>query len=149
MNYPHIPVLRQGKQYESLEKTEVKSIRTGETVAIVSQANAGMIKRDMRGQSRSAYKGYSVQQLVEISARAGELFMTADLPFPDGHSQTPSDYMNSLSHTSGLPISLIKRNMAKINQVFTEMSVILKGLTRGLDLDVIDAGTGLQNGVVR
>ena len=33
MSIPHIPVLRQGRDYESLERSEIKSVRTGEPVA--------------------------------------------------------------------------------------------------------------------
>ena len=43
-----IPVLRWGKPYESLEVDEVKHFATGEPIAKVSQANGGIIGRDMR-----------------------------------------------------------------------------------------------------
>ena len=43
-----IPVLRWGKPYESLEVDEVKHFITGEPIAKVSQANGGIIGRDMR-----------------------------------------------------------------------------------------------------
>jgi len=49
-----------------------------------------------------------------------------------------------LSLTSGLPHSLCRANMAKIYEVFTEMEGIVCGLTRGLDLGVIDEGLGTQ-----
>ena len=32
MSLPHIPVLRQGQPYESLDRVELKSVRTGEPV---------------------------------------------------------------------------------------------------------------------
>ncbi|MCH7592795.1 MAG: aldehyde dehydrogenase, partial [Planctomycetes bacterium] len=43
----HIPILRQGKPYESIDKVEIVHHATGEPVALVSQANSGMIVRDV------------------------------------------------------------------------------------------------------
>ncbi|MCX6381862.1 MAG: aldehyde dehydrogenase family protein [Armatimonadetes bacterium] len=147
MAIPHIPALRRGQNYTSLDKTEIKNVRTGEIVAEVSQVNAGLIKRDMRHSKRSALASLTTAQLLEISKRAGDLFMEGTLPVGDSGTQSAQDYLESLSATSGLPHSLIRKNMAKIYEVFTEMSTILGGLTRGMDLDIIDKGAGRQNGV--
>jgi acyl-CoA reductase-like NAD-dependent aldehyde dehydrogenase len=147
MSLPHLPVLRKGQPYDSLDKIELKSVRTGESIAEVSQANGGMIRRDLRRVNRDSLRAISVRRLLDISKEAGALFMEADLPLSEGQTQSAEDYVESLSATSGLPYSLVRRNMAKIHQVFTEMETILRGLTRGLDLGVIDRGTGEQNGV--
>jgi acyl-CoA reductase-like NAD-dependent aldehyde dehydrogenase len=143
-----IPALRRGEPYESLDKVDLKSLRTGETIARISQVNAGVIRRDMRriADSHAALRALPMARLLEIAAAAGDLFMTGTLPIGDS-TQTPEQYMECLSHTSGLPYSLIRRNMAKIHQVFTEMGTILKGLTRGMDLEVLDTGFGEQSGV--
>lgn len=146
MTLPHIPVLRRGQTYDSLDLTELKSVRTGETIAKVSQANAAMIKRDLRKTSRDALREIPVARLLEITAEAGRLFMEATLPLGSG-TQTPEEYREQLSATSGLPYSLVKSNMGKVYQVFTQMPTILKGLTRGMNLDVIDQGSGEQEGV--
>jgi len=149
MTTPHIPVLRQGRTYESLDRAEIKSVRTGEPVAQISQANAGLIKRDLRRleAAREALRAVPIERLLDICHHAGELFMTASLPLGDGRTQSAEEYVQALSHTSGLPYVMIRRNMAKIHQVFTQMPTILKGLTRGLDLKVLDAGFGEQAGV--
>lgn len=147
MTLPHLPILRRGQSYDSLERNELKSVRTGEPVAAVSQANAALIRRDLRRGSREALRSLPVARLLEISAEAGRLFMEATLPLGDGASQSPQDYTDQLSATSGLPHALVRRNMAKIHQVFTEMPTILRGLTRGMDLGIIDRGSGEQAGV--
>jgi hypothetical protein len=41
---------------------------------------------------------------------------------------------------------MVKRNMAKLHFALTNMKMILNGLTRGLDLSVIDRGFGTQSG---
>ena len=43
-----IPVIRWGKQYESLETTEVTHFNTNEPIATVHSANGGLVTRDMR-----------------------------------------------------------------------------------------------------
>jgi NAD-dependent aldehyde dehydrogenases len=150
MSLPHIPVLRRGQPYDSLDRNELNSVRTGEPVAAVGQANAALIRRDLRrgaDAARDALRALSVGRLLEISAAAGRLFMEETLPLGDGGAQSPQEYVEALSATSGLPHVLVRRNMAKIHQVFTEMPTILRGLTRGMDPAVLDTGSGEQSGV--
>src|SRR5688572_8475257 len=146
---PHIPVLRRGRVYESLDKINVVNHRTGEIVAQVSTINAGIIRKDLQriSESRAALKKLTVAQLIDITAKAGELFLNGTLPLGDkGHTQTPAQYVETLSRTSGLPHIMVTRNMAKIHYAMTHMKMILNGLSRGLDMSVIDRGYGEQAG---
>jgi acyl-CoA reductase-like NAD-dependent aldehyde dehydrogenase len=146
---PHIPVLRRGRPYESLDKSNVVNHRTGDTIAQVSTVNAGIIRKDLQriGESRAALKKFTVAQLMEISAKAGELFLNGALPLGDkGHAQTPQQYIETLSSTSGLPHVMVRRNMTKIHYALTHLKEILNGLSRGLDLSILDKGTGEQFG---
>ncbi len=146
---PHIPALRRGKPYESLDQTEIKDFRTGEVKAVVSQVNAGIVRKDLQrvGESRAALKKFSVAQLIEICAQAGEQFLSGTLPLGDqGHTQSPQQYVETLSATSGLPHVMVRRNIAKIHSALTSMRSILNGLTRGLDLAILDHGFGAQSG---
>src|SRR3954453_6061174 len=146
---PHIPVLRRGRTYESLDKSNVINHRTGETIAQVSTVNAGIIRKDLSRieESRAALKKFTVAQLMEISAKAGESFLNGTLPLGDkGHTQTPQQYVETLSSTSGLPHVMVRRNMNKVHQALTNMKTVLNGLTRGLDLSILDRGFGEQNG---
>ena len=146
---PHIPALRRGRAYESLDKIEVKDHRTGEVKATVSQVNAGIVRKDLQrvAESRTALKKFSTERLIEICAKAGELFLNGALPLGDkGHAQSAQDYVETLSATSGLPHVMVRRNMAKINHALTNMRTVLNGLTRGLDLSILDKGLGEQFG---
>ena len=148
-NIPHLPVLRLGRNYESLEKVEVKDHRTGEVKALVSTVNGGIVKRDLAriGSARAAFKKFTIAQLMEMSAKAGELFFNGTLPFGDkGHTQSAQEYIETLSGTSGLPHIMVKRNMTKIHYSLTNMKFVLNGLSRGLDLSILDRGTGEQFG---
>ena len=44
----HLPVVRWGEAYESMEVDEVVHFSTGEPIARVSRANGGLIQRDAR-----------------------------------------------------------------------------------------------------
>jgi acyl-CoA reductase-like NAD-dependent aldehyde dehydrogenase len=133
---PHIPALRLGRAYESLDKSNVLDFRTGQTVATVSQVNAGIIRKDLSriAPARDALKKFSVAKLIAICADAGHQFLEGNL------QQSPREYIETLSSTSGLPQVMVRRNMAKIHHALTHMEVILRGLTRGLDFAVLDSG---------
>jgi hypothetical protein len=138
---PHIPALRCGRPYESLEKSEVRDHRSGEVKALVSQVNAGVIRKDLQrvSESRAALRRIPVADLLEMARRAGDLFLKGTLPLgADGQTQTPRQYIETLSATSGLPHVLIRRNMAKIDDALRNMPAILSGLSRGLDLSLLD-----------
>ena len=44
----HIPILRQGVPYKSLDVVRVPHHRTREPLVEISQANGGLIRRDLR-----------------------------------------------------------------------------------------------------
>ncbi len=148
-NVPHIPALRRGKAYESLDTAEVKDFRTGEVKAVVSQVNAGIVRKDLArvSEGQAALKKFSVAQLIEICAKTGEHFLKGTLPLGDkGHTQSPQQYIETLSSTSGLPHVMVRRNMEKIHLALTNMKTVLNGLSRGLDLSILDSGSGEQFG---
>jgi hypothetical protein len=149
MDLPHLPALRLGRVYESLEKVDARDHRTHEPLAAVSHVNAGIIRRDLvrLDASRGALKKFTCAQLIEISRQAAGVFMNGTLPLGDqGDRQSPQDYIDLLSCTSGLPYTLVRRNMDRISAVLLQMGTILRGLTRGLDLSILDKGFGEQDG---
>jgi len=147
--FPHLPALRRGKPYASLDRVTVNDCRTGEALAQLSQVNAGVIRKDLAriGESRSALKPLSCDRLLEICSQAAGLFLNETLPLGDqGHTQTPQQYVETLSATSGLPFVMVRRNMEKIASALLQMQTILNSLTRGLDLGILDRGLGEQAG---
>src|SRR5689334_214500 len=146
---PHLPALRRGRAYESLDKAALVDHRTGSPLVSISQVNAGIIRKDMARitESRAALKRFTVAQMLELCARAAEQVLNATLPLGDkGHTQSPQEYLEILSRTSGLPHNMVRRNMQKINDSLVHMREVLNGLTRGLPLEVIDKGIGEQSG---
>lgn len=145
MSTPHIPCLRFGVPYRSLNQSEVKDYRDGSVKATLSQVNAGVIRRDLKtiNQARESLQKFSTKELMDISAKAGELFLQGDLPIgEDGSIQSAQDYVETLSSTSGLPHVMVRKNMDKIHYALTHLELILNGLTRGIDFSVLDQGYG-------
>ncbi|MDX1390177.1 MAG: aldehyde dehydrogenase, partial [Acidobacteriota bacterium] len=140
----HLPVLRAGRPYRSLETVTLRHIKTGQAVAEVSLANRGLIARDLtrRANHREALQRVPVSGLLDACRKAAVLFADGEVPVDpiDGVMQTPDDYVRMQSATTGMPQSMCRANMEKIRFVLDEMETVLGGLTRGLDLSVLDRG---------
>lgn len=139
----NIPVLRWGQPYESLEQDEVKHFYTGETVAKVGQANGGIIKRDLAKaqKARDILRQIPIPEIIERVKKAADLFESATLPLGDG-VQSPDDFAQQQSSTTGLPVHMCKGNMSKNSFVLRNMGKILDCLTRGLPLEILTNGWG-------
>jgi acyl-CoA reductase-like NAD-dependent aldehyde dehydrogenase len=144
----HLPVLRWGAPYDSLEKDDVVHFSTGEPIATVSRANGGLIQRDMRKaqRARDVLREIPIEELIARAGKAGELYMNATLPMGDG-SQSPDEFARAQSASTGLPEQMCRGNMTKNGFVLAEMRKILDTLTRGLSLDVLSTGHGVERGV--
>src|SRR5687767_9421754 len=144
----HLPVLRWGQPYTSMEVAEVVHFSTGEPIARVSRANGGMIQRDMRKaqRARDALREIPIDELITRVGKAGELYSDGNLPMGDG-GQSPDEFVRAQSASTGLPERLCRANMKKNKFVLSEMRRILTSLTRGLDLEVLSKGYGEERGV--
>lgn len=143
----HIPILRQGSPYRSLDVARVPHHRTRETFVEVSQANAGLIRRDLSRQeiARASLSKFTTRDLVDICSRAAEYFTNDSLPLGDT-AQTADDYVAQVSATTGMPYVLARRNMLKIKSMLANMESVLNGLTRNIDWDILDRGFGVRDG---
>lgn len=142
---PHLPALRWGDPYKSLEVDKLVHFATGEPVAEMSKVTGGLVERDMRHAKRAR------QVLCEVSApeiiarlkKAGQLFMEADLPLGDG-TQSPEQFVRMQSATTGLPLHMCRANMQKNQFVLQNMEQILDALTRGLNPSTFAKGYGVE-----
>ena len=146
----HFPVLRWGQPYQSLETERVVHFDTGEPVAEVSQANPGIVARDMRkaARAREVLRDIPVADLLGMVKKGAELFSSAELPLGDG-SQTPEEFVRQQSATTGLPEHMCRMNMEKLRYVLDHIDDILISLTRRLDPDILTRGYGEEDGVMR
>src|SRR6267154_4718983 len=141
-----IPVLRWGQPYESLEFDKVVHSVTGEVVAQVSKANPGLLAQDMKRaqRARDVLREIPCRELVQVMKKAADLYRDATLPMGDG-VQSPADFARQQSASTGLPEHMRKANMAKNHFVLSNMDRILDCLTRGLDLEILSRGYGMES----
>src|SRR5712671_6249310 len=144
----HIPVLRWGQAYTSIDVDPVVHFSTGEPIANVSRANPGLVQRDMRKaqRARDVLREIPIDDLIARVGVAGGLYTDGTLPMGDG-TQTPDEFVRAQSASTGLPERMCRANMKKNAFVLAEMRRILDSLTRGLDLEVLSRGHGEERGV--
>ena len=142
----HVPVLRWGKPYESLETDEIHHFRTGEPIAKVSRANGGLLQRDLKkaDRARQVLREIPCDELLDRVGRAADRYEQGDLPLGNG-TQTPDDFVRQQSASTGLPEHLCRANMAKNSFVLRNMRQILDCLTRGLPLEILRRGYGVED----
>ena len=146
----NFPILRWGSPYKSLELSQVVHFDTGEPVAEVSQANPGLVARDMRkaGRARDVLREVPIPDLVSMVQKAAKLFASAELPLGDA-TQTPDEFVRQQSATTGLPEHMCRMNMEKLQYVLEHLDDILVSLTRRLDTGILSRGYGEEDGVMR
>ncbi len=146
----HLPILRWGVPYRSVNQVVTPHFRTREPFVSMSQANLGLIRRDLllQGEKRARLQKIPYADLVAMAGRAAGHFLNDPLPLDpeSGTTQSPQDYIEQVSATTGAPFSNVKRNMLKVHGVLSKVEEVLAGLTRGLDLRVLDEGYGIVNG---
>ncbi|QDT35740.1 aldehyde dehydrogenase family protein [Stratiformator vulcanicus] len=141
-----LPVLRWGEAYESLDKVEVKNFETGEVLAQVHQATGGILKMDMRKaqRARDVLRKIPPADLIAMCKQAGEFYLNDTLEVGSG-TQTPAEFCQLQSASTGLPVNMCKANMAKCAYVLKHMDEILDALTRGLPLEILARGYGEES----
>src|SRR6266850_2001316 len=97
-----IPLLRKGEPYKSLDVVRVPHHQTRELFVEISQANSGLIRRDLRDQkaARKKLAAFSTAELLAVCSAAADYFLNAALPLGDD-LQTPEDYVRQVSATTG------------------------------------------------
>ena len=150
---PHFQAMRCGVPYSSLDVVEVKDVRTGATLAEVSQVNAGVPRRDLilagRGKTkpRSFFDPFTAKELIQKTKEAGEIYLQGEVEIEGYGAQNAEAYIELLSGSTGLPKSLCRLNMEKVHYVLTHVEGVIEGLSRGLDLSVFDHGETEHLGV--
>src|SRR5436309_3085760 len=142
----NIPVLRWGQPYTSLEEDTVLHFISGEPLAKVSQANPGLVAKDVRHlqRARDVLREIPCRDLIGMMKKAADLYRDATLSIGDG-TQSPDDFARQQSASTGLPEHMCKANMSKNHFVLSNMDKILDALTRGLDLEILTRGYGVES----
>lgn len=131
----HIPILRRGEPYTSIELEPLCDHRTGDVLAQVSQANSGLVSRDLSHQADcwEEVQRISFEEAVDCCERAADIFMQDDLALGE-ELQGPDDFAAMQSATTAMPVAMCRRNMTKIEFMLREMRSVLCGLSADDDL---------------
>jgi acyl-CoA reductase-like NAD-dependent aldehyde dehydrogenase len=146
----HLPLLRRGVPYTSLDVVRAPHHATGQPFVEISQANVGLIRRDLLKQDemRASLTRLPAARLIDLIRDAADVFLNDALPIGPANAerQRPEDYVEQLNATTGMPFAMGRRNMARVANVMKNVDQIVRGLTRGLDPAVLDRGFGEING---
>lgn len=144
----HIPLLRNGKQYTSLNQSEITDHRTGEVLATMSLANPGLITKDIRDSKNVWHdlQKLSLDETLEMCKKAADLFLNAEIPFANT-TQTPEEFIKYQSASTGMPQRMCRANMEKVHWVLTNLRDIIKSLSGRVDFSIIEKGHGVQDGI--
>lgn len=149
----NLPILRLGQTYESCDRVELDL--GGGRVATTHTANPGLIRRDLLriSEAKAALDAIPADTLAGYCEEAAELFLHGNLESGfetrsgasgsrsrSPHLQSPTDYVESLSALTRLPHSLVRMNMTKIHAAMSQVRTVIGGLTRGMPLEIFDAG---------
>ena len=143
----HVPLLRRGRPYRSLDVAQAPHHATGQPFAEISQANVGLIRRDLLAKDamRASLLQFSTADLIAMTRAAAPIFLSDTLPMGDA-MHGPDDYVRHVSATTGMPFAMVRKTMDRVASVMLNVNDILRGLTRGLDLGVLDRGYGEVQG---
>src|SRR5437867_4217641 len=142
----NMSLLRGSGPYSSHEVDTVQHFITGEPLAKVSQANPGLLAKDIRKaqRARDVLREIPCRDLIQMMKKAADLYRDGTLPMGDG-VQSPDDFARQQCASTGLPEHMCKANMAKNHFVLSNMDKILDALTRGLDLEILTRGYGVES----
>ena len=93
----HIPLLRRGRPYRSLDTACANHHATSEPFVEISQANVGLIRRDLLQQDamRKSLVRLSTADLIDMTRAAAPIFLGQSLPIGDA-MQSPEDYVQQV-----------------------------------------------------
>ena len=142
---PH-PCPRWGEPYKSLEVDKVVHFAPARAGRGQPGQRPAWSSRDMRHaqRARDVLREIPIADLLQMVKKAGDLYAKAELPLGDG-TQTPDQFVRMQSATTGLPEHMCRFNMEKNHFVLGNMDKILDALTRGLDLDILSRGYGVED----
>ncbi len=120
-----LQAIRWGEPYESLDIDEVKHFYTGEPVAKVHTVGSGIVQRDAKKAkfARRALQAISPADLIAMCKKAGELFESGTLKVGDS-DQSPDDFIEQQSATTGMPIAMCQANVTKNAFVLKNLDTI-------------------------
>ncbi len=94
----HLPILRWGTPYKSLDVDKVVHFDTGEPIAEFSQSSGMIVRRDIKqsARARNVLREIPAKELVGMCEKAAEYFLKDELPVGDD-AQTVEQFVHQLA----------------------------------------------------
>ena len=134
----HIPILRQGEPYRSLDVARVPHHQTRELFVEISQANSGLIRRDLRDQktAREKLAAFSTAELIDICARAAGHFLNDRCPSVTNRKRRRLCAPGLSNHRHAARAGPPKHG--EDSRRDGRNGNVLNGLTRNIDWEILD-----------
>ena len=135
------PILRRGQPYRSIDVARTNHFVTGEPFVEMSQANVGLIRRDLlqQAESRAALAQYATADLITMCRRAAKHFMSRRAAARRHHAVAAGLHRAAL-HDDRFAAHARAPQHDAVFSAMAEMDQVIKGLTRDLDFAALDRG---------
>ena len=145
-----IPALCFGDTYYSLSNSPIIDLGTSQPIGQLGLVLENRIAADclQRGRLEVAFqklRSIPVRQRIAMCVKAADIFAN-DVLDGGGVNQSLQDYIEILCRVSGLSWRLAKANTNRLCAALQRTEEVLKGLTCGLPLEILDTGYGEQHG---
>jgi hypothetical protein len=145
-----LPALCFGSRYQSMTRHPVVDLGNNEVLATLGLVLGTRIGRDCKflglpAKAKRKLQRIPIRDRIKMSVKAADFFERATLDC-GGQAQSPADYTDLVSRTSGLPVSLVQANTGRIGAALRKTGAVIKGLSGGLPLDIFDTGVGKHAG---
>ena len=113
----HVPILRHGSPYRSLDTRELLDPTTGATLA-VSLANPGLVRRDARTDPPASPSPATLASALSAAADALRAPLRMD---PDEPPMTLDRYRALVQYTMGLPLDVIDHQLDLLSEALADL----------------------------
>ena len=135
----HIPIIRFGKIYKSLEIADVTAYNN-KTISQISLADPLLFKNDIiknKEQASKRLRKIKISKIIEWIKAAGDIFANVDVEI-SGIRQSPNDYCTLVMQSTGLPRNIVMDVLSQIKSNLLNIEHILIKQSRQKDLSVFD-----------
>ena len=145
----HLPVLRWGEPYKSLDVDEVVHFATGEPIAEVSRANGGLVERDMRKaqRARDVLREIPIDELLAMVDEGRRAVHERRAAAGRRHADARRVRPRAVGDAPGCPSTCAAQHEEERVRARRDAQRSSTSLTRGLDLDILSRGYGEERGV--
>lgn len=149
MNY-QIPALPFGDPFLCTEALPITDLASGDQLGTIhpvvpNRIEVDVMRKQLLRRGRDALLEIPIADRIRMSEAAADYVEKGTLDC-GGVAQSPDDYNEVVSRTSGLPLRLARENTSRFCAAMRMTGKIIDGLSCGMPREIFDAGFGHHNG---